>query len=293
MATFVSRLRGADSFEASDEELALGGRYRLREVTTTCPDGHALRLLVAEPASIDWPRPALYYVHTGGMVSGTPKTGLLDVLTMADEVGGVVVSVDYRLAPENPDPTPVEDTYAGLCATFELAAPLGIDPERVVMVGASAGGGLAAGAALLARDRGGPVAAALMLLNPMLDDRSDTFSAEQMVDVDPWDRDANVWAWRALLGDRAAGAEVSEASAPGRATDLAGLPQVLVCVGSVETFRDESVRFAQRIWEAGGAAELRVWPGGFHGYEFVAPHSRLAQETWAARRSWLRRVLAE
>jgi acetyl esterase/lipase len=132
-----------------------------------------------------------------------------------------------------------------------------------------------------------------MLLNPMLDDRNDSFSSHQMAHVDQWDRHANEAGWALLLGERRGGLDVSHYSAPGRATDLSGLPPAFLDVGSVETLRDETVAFANGIWQAGGAAELHVWPGGFHGYEFVAPHSRLAQVTWDTRSRWLRRMVAE
>jgi acetyl esterase/lipase len=203
-----------------------------------------------------------------------------------------VVSVEYRLAPEHPHPAPVEDCYAGLVWTAEHAGELGIDPERIVVVGASAGGGLAAAAVLMARDRGGPALAGQMLFCPMLDDRNDTVSVRQMVGLGVWDRTANETGWTALLGDARGGPDVSPHAAPARATDLSGLPPTFIDVGTAESFRDEDIAYASSIWRAGGVAELHVWPGGFHGYYQLAPHTQLSRETMAARLAWLRRLLA-
>ena len=186
----------------------------------------------------------------------------------------------------------MEDCYAGLVWTAEHAAELGIDPDRIVVGGASAGGGLSAAVALMARDRGGPALLGQLLIYPMLDDRNDTPSAIQMAGVGVWDRTANDTGWTALLGDARGGPDVSPYAAPARATDLSGLPPAFIDVGSAETFRDEDVAYASRIWAAGGQAELHVWPGGFHGYTLMAPQAQISHETLAAQASWLRRLLA-
>ena len=144
--------------------------------------------------------------------------------TWVERFDAVCVTVDYRLAPEHPDPGPVEDRYATLVWTVQHAAELGIDPERLVVTGPSAGGGLAAGVALLARDRGGPALLGQMLVSPMLDDRNETVSAHQIDGVGVWDRGSNDMGWNALLGDRRGTDAVSVYAAPARATDLAGLP---------------------------------------------------------------------
>ncbi|MER6925394.1 alpha/beta hydrolase fold domain-containing protein, partial [Streptomyces spiralis] len=131
-----------------------------------------------------------------------------------------------------------------------------------------------------------------MLMSPMLDDRNDTPSARQMAGAGLWDRTANETAWTALLGDRRGGPDVSPYAAPARAQDLSGLPPAFLDVGSAETFRDEVVSYASRIWRAGGVAELHVWPGGFHGFDGIAPRAALSQTAQAARMDWLRRLLA-
>jgi acetyl esterase/lipase len=177
--------------------------------------------------------------------------------------------------------------------TAEHAAELGIAPGRIVVAGASAGGGLAAALALLARDRGGPALAGQVLMCPMLDDRNDTPSSRQMAGLGVWDRSSNKTGWTALLGEGRGGPDVSPYAAPARADDLSGLPPAFIDVGSAETFRDEDVTYATRLWQAGGRAELHVWPGGFHGFDLLAPQAAISQEARAARLRWLRRLLGD
>ncbi|MDX3574884.1 alpha/beta hydrolase, partial [Streptomyces sp. ID05-47C] len=239
------------------------------------------------------PRPVVYHVHGGGMVLGTNRVGVDQILDWARELDMVVVSVEYRLAPEHPYPAPVDDVYAGLLWTAEHAKELGADPERIVIAGASAGGGLTAALALLLRDRGGPRPLGQVLLCPMLDDRNDTPSSHQMAGLGVWDRTANETGWTALLGEVRGGPDVSPYAAPARAEDLSGLPPAFLDVGSAETFRDEVVAYASRIWQAGGVAELHVWPGGFHGFDGFAPQAAVSRAARTAQLEWLRRLLAE
>ncbi|GAA3241546.1 alpha/beta hydrolase [Actinocorallia longicatena] len=275
-------------------ELQLEGAYTLEERFAPGPEGDPeVPVLVCRPSGAAGPVPGIYFVHGGGMVLGDNRTGLLETLALAGELKAAVVSVDYRLAPEHPHPAPVEDCYAGLLWTAENAAELGVDPGRLVIAGTSAGGGLAAAVALLARDRGGPALAGQLLACPMLDDRNDTPSALQMAGLGVWDRTANDTGWTALLGEARGTDAVSPYAAPARATDLSGLPPAFIDVGSAETFRDEDVAYASRIWQAGGAAELHVWPGGFHGFDMMAPHAALSREARQARAAWLRRVLGD
>ena len=230
-------------------------------------------LLICLPAHAAPPTAAIYYTHGGGMIMGDNRTGIPRALDWAEELQLAVVSVEYRLAPETPHPGPVEDCYAGLSWTAEHAAELGIDPDRIVIAGGSAGGGLAAAVALIARDRGGPALAGQLLICPMLDDRNDTPSARQMAGLGVWDQTANQTGWTALLGAARGGPAVSPYAAPARADDLSGLPPAFIDVGSAETFRDEDVTYASRIWLAGGVAELHVWPGGFHGFAGMVPQA--------------------
>ena len=197
-----------------------------------------------------------------------------------DRHGFAAVSVDYRLAPEHPDPVPIEDCYAGLSWISSHADTLQIDPGRIAVGGASAGGGLAAGLALLARDRSGPDIAFQLLLEPMLDDRSTTLSSTQYDGTTLWDRNDNHWGWSALLGKRMGTDRVSYDAAPARAAELQGLPAAFIDVGEIETFRDECIDYAARLSAAGIPTEFHLYPGAFHGFDLIAP------ESWAGRRAW-------
>lgn len=235
--------------------------------------------------------PGIFHTHGGGMIIGDRFTGAEEYLNWVMELDAVVVSIEYRLAPENPDPAPVDDCYAGLVWTAAHAQELGIDPTRLVVGGASAGGGLAAGVTLKARDLGGPALAGQLLIYPMIDDRNETASSHQVDGFGVWDRGSNDTGWDALLGDRRKTDAVSIYAAPARATDLTNLPPAFIDVASAEVFRDEDVAYATRIWEQGGIAELHVWPGGFHGFDAMAPQAGLSLRARAARLDWLRRVL--
>lgn len=238
------------------------------------------------------PAPGFLFFHGGGMVMANRFSNLASMLPAMLTHDGVLVTVEYRLAPEHPDPIPVEDCYAALLWTAEHAAEIGIDPERLIVTGPSAGAGLAAGVALLARDRGGPALLGQLLICPMLDDRFGTVSSQQFVGVGVWDRTSNTYGWTALLGDRRGTDDVSIYAAPARATDLSNLPPAFIEVGSAEVFRDEDVAFATRIWADGGIAELHVWPGGTHGFSVLAPESRIARGAVVTRADWIAALLA-
>jgi acetyl esterase/lipase len=278
---------------ATDEQLSRDGRFVVEDRVVPGPSGGPeVTLLVCRPAEARGPRPLIYYTHGGGMVLGTYRD-VAGALDWAEALDAIVVSVEYRLAPEHPHPAPVEDVYAGYVWTVEHAEKLGADPERIVIAGASAGGGLTAALALLARDRKAHQALGQLLMIPMLDDRNDTPSAHQMVGIGVWDRAANELGWGSLLGEARGTEGVSEYAAPARAADLSGLPPAFIDVGSAETFRDEAVAYASRIWQAGGVAELHVWPGGFHGFAGLAPQAAVSHAARAAHLSWLRRLLGE
>jgi acetyl esterase/lipase len=213
------------------------------------------------------------------------------VLPLIDLLDVVVVSIDYRLAPEHPDPAPVNDCYAGLVWTASHADDLGFDPSRMAVAGVSAGGGLAAGSVLLARDKGGPRLAAQVLMCPMIDDRNRTVSSRQIEGIGVWDRTSNATGWSALLGDRRGTNSVSVYAAPARSTDLSRLPPAYIDCGSTEVFRDEAVAYASAIWAAGGVADLHVWAGGFHSFDTLAPGASLSAAARNARVQFLRRTL--
>lgn len=275
-------------------DLRADGRFEVDELRVPGAAGDPdVTLVSARPAGTEGPLPLLYYMHGGGMIMGNAWSVLPQLLrAWALPLGLAVISVEYRLAPGARYPGPLEDCYAGLVWAAGHAAELGIDADRIVIGGKSAGGGLAAALALLTRDRGGPAPIGQLLLCPMLDDRDGTFSGHQMAGVDTWDRTSNATAWQALLGDRHGAADLPAYAAPARATDLSGLPPAYVEVGSAETFRDEDVAYANAIWQAGGQAELHVWPGAFHGFDTLAPRAALSRDAREARIRWLRRTLA-
>ncbi|MEV7061659.1 alpha/beta hydrolase [Streptomyces collinus] len=277
----------------ADLDLTMGGTFEVEDRQVPGPQGEPdISLLICRPAAEPaGPRPVIYHVHGGGMVIGTNRVGVDVPLAWAQALDAVVVSVEYRLAPEHPHPAPVEDVYAGLLWTADHAAEIGADPERIVIAGASAGGGLCAALALLTRDRKGPQPIGQVLMCPMLDDRNNTPSTYQMAGLGVWDRTANETGWTALLGSRRGGPDVPAYAAPARAEDLTGLPPAFLDVGSAETFRDEVVAYASRIWQAGGVAELHVWPGGFHGFDGFAPQAAVSQAARGAQMAWLRRLL--
>jgi acetyl esterase/lipase len=204
----------------------------------------------------------------------------------------ICITVEYRLAPENPHPVPLEDCYAALTWTSNNAMSLGINPARLVIAGMSAGGGLAAGVALLSRDRGGPKLCAQMLISPMLDDRNITVSSLQYTDDSPWTRASNIFAWNCLLNGCQGATAVSMYAAPGRARDLSRLPPTYIECGSADGFRDEDMAYASRLLEYGVQTELHIWPGGWHGFQIYGPGSKLTKIATEARCSWLRRQLS-
>lgn len=278
----IPMLRANPANPITSEMLEDAG-IRARDVTIPGYRGDPIEVTVLEAKDRVGTGPGIVHTHGGGMIFGDRWTGLGAFFDAITRHNAVVVTVEYRLAPEFPDPYPVEDSYAGLVWTAEHAADLGIDSARMIVAGGSAGGGLAAGMALMARDRGGPVLRGQMLFYPMLDDRDESISTFQIQGVGVWDRGSNITGWSALLGERRGGADVSVYAAPSRATDLSGLPPAFIDCGSAEVFRDEDIAYASAIWACGGQAELHVWPGGFHAFEGLAPEARLSKEMVAVR----------
>lgn len=230
-------------------------------------------------------------IHGGGMIVGHRSWETARVVDIAAEHGVVAVNVEYRLAPEDPYPAGVEDCYAAFVWTHAHATELGIDPARIVVGGGSAGGGLTAAVALLARDRRGPVMAGQLLLCPMIDNTNTTVASRQYDGIGTWQRDMNLLAWSCVLGEELAfSIEAPAYAAPSRATDVSGLPPAYIEVGEAEMFRDEDTEYALRIWATGGQAELHVWGGGAHGFDMYMPDAEITRAALAARASWLRRI---
>ena len=240
-------------------KLTARARRRDAEVVAVNADVsvHVFRPATARPAT-----PALLWIHGGGMVLGDAGQDRAFCRRVADELGIVVVSVEYRLAPEHPFPTPLEDCYTAL---QWLAGQPDIDPARIAIGGQSAGGGLAAALTLLVQERG-EIRPVLQLMSyPMLDDRTTT-----RTDIDPrrlriWSPASNRFGWSAYLG--APGGEVSPLAAPSRYEDLSGLPPAWIGVGTNDLFRDEDVAYARRLQEAGVDCALHVVPGAYHNFD--------------------------
>jgi acetyl esterase/lipase len=218
---------------------------------------------------------ALLWMHGGGFTRGSPETDEVFCRRVCVEADCTVVSVDYRLAPEDPFPAAIEDCYAALVWIAGGFAGPYTDVARIALGGASAGGGLAAGLALLARDRGGPDACFQFLKYPCLDDRLETASSREITDLRLWNRQRLVRAWRDYLGpDRH---QVSAYAAPGRAEDFSRLPAAYIYAAEVDPLRDEDVDYARRLLEAGVSVELHLVRGTFHGSDGVAPEAPVSR----------------
>ena len=251
----------------------------------------AVRIRIYRPADQRNNLPALYWIHGGGYVMGDIEQDDRLMSQLVKRIGCVTVSVDYRLAPEHPFPAPVEDCYAGLKWLFAHAGELGVDPSRIAIGGASGGGGLAAGLALLTRDRGELQVAFQLLIYPMIDDRNVTAASYAITDPRMWNRESNRLGWKAYLGRDGGGAEVSPYAAAARATDLRNLPPAYIPVGALDLFVDENIEYAQRLIQAGVPTELHVYPGAFHGFDLFAPSAKVSKQFKADRDSALKRAL--
>jgi acetyl esterase/lipase len=221
-------------------------------------------------------RPAVCFIHGGGYIFGSALVEDARLNRWVEQSGCVVVSVEYRLSPETAYPDPLEDCYAALTWMAANAAELGIDAGRIALVGQSAGGGLAAGLALLARDRGEVTPSYQLLIYPMIDDRNLTASTH-IKGAKVWSREANLLGWTAYLGREPGGDDVPIYAAAARATDLAGLPPTFVAVGSADVFRDENIDYAMRLLAAGVPTELHVYSGACHGFEGIVPNAAVSQ----------------
>src|SRR5215471_14697199 len=251
----------------------------------------AVRVRVYRPDNHPNKLPALYWIHGGGYVMGDIEQDDRVMQQMVNRIGCIVVSVDYRLAPEHPFPAPVEDCYAGLKWLFAHADELRVTPSRIAIGGPSGGGGLTAGLALLARDRKEVNVAYQLLIYPMIDDRNATPASYAITDLRVWNRESNRLGWKAYLGRDGGGAEVSPYAAAARATDLTNLPPAYIPVGALDLFVDENIEYAQRLVQAGVPTELHVYPGAFHGFDLFAPSAAVSKQFKADRDHALRRAL--
>jgi acetyl esterase/lipase len=240
---------------------------------------------VHRPRGVEGDLPCLYWMHGGGLVLGSNVGDDARFDRWCQMFGIVGVSVEYRLAPDTPYPGPLDDCYAGLAWVHEHAAELGVHRGSIGIGGASAGGGLAAGLALLARDRGALRVAYQLLIYPMIDDRQITPSSGWNDPI--WPPSANTYGWTSYLGEAKGGPDVPPYAAAARATDLRGLPPTLISVGAIDGFSDEDIDYAVRLRHAGVPVELHVYPGAPHGFDGLAPTALVAQRANADMERWL------
>jgi acetyl esterase len=255
------------------------------------PGDPDIEVCVVTPRDLAGPTPALYWIHGGGFVLGDVDADMSAPAHVAAALGAVVVSVEYRLAPEHPFPAPVEDCYAGLTWLAASAGELRIDRARIAIGGVSAGGGLAAAVALMARDRSGPALCLQVLDIPELDDRLSTPSMRAYTDTPVWDYPSAVLSWQAYLGPER-NAEASPYAAPARATDLTGLPPAYVVTCEFDPLRDEGIDYAQRLMQAGVRTELHHYPGTFHGSCAAGPDAAISRRMTDDRTAALARAFA-
>lgn len=237
----------------------------------------AVSVRVYRPTSASAPTPALLWTHGGGYVMGSPEQDEPKNIALVRALGITVVAVRYRLAPEHPAPAPVEDAYAGLRWLHRQASSLGVDPTRIAIGGASAGGGLATTLGYVAFDRGEVPVAFQLLVYPMLDDRTATRTDHDTRHVRLWSPGSNAWAWSAYLGHPPGETTASSYSAAARRQDLRGLPPTWIGVGTIDLFHDEDIAFAERLRASGVPCELELVEGAFHGFDFLFPNTGVSR----------------
>lgn len=259
-------IEGIETLEISDRVVPAG---------VHTPD---VKVRVYVPLAFERPLPGVLFIHSGGFVLGSVDGEHARAVWLALSAGAVLVSVDYRLAPEHPFPAALDDCYEALCWIDANADQLGIARDRVAVAGSSSGGCLAAGVALLARDRGGPHLCFQLLNAPVLDDRFETPSMLEFTDTPVWDRRSAELSWRYYLGDRAG--ETPQYAAPARADDLSGLPPAYIATAQFDPLRDEGILYGLRLLQAGVAAEIHNFPGAYHGSELV--ETAEISQRWAA-----------
>lgn len=280
-ATLPAHLPAGDltveAVRALDDTLAVLAPESATVLGIERADGTELELRLHDVGSAS----AILWIHGGGMYLGSARADDLLCQRLSHELGVSVAAVDYRLAPEHGHPEPLEDCYLALRWLAERY-------ERVVVAGGSAGGGLAIGLALLARDRSGPVIAGVQAWYPMLDDRA-TASSRELENTLVWNGRLSALGWSSYLGGRPA----DQYAAPARAADLGGLPPTFLDVGDLDLFVDEVTDFAARLADAGVSVEFHPYRGGVHAFEIVNPDAALSRTATERRLSWLSTILDE
>lgn len=248
-----------------------------REEVTVPGADHDVRCLLYRPLNASAGCPGYLHIHGGGYIMGSVEGSDISNIQLASKLGIVILSVDYRLAPEHPIPAPLDDCHAGLAWLHGNAESLGVDRARIGIGGESAGGGLAAALAIRARDEGEYAICHQHLTYPMLDNRTGTDAqpGDPLVGEFVWTRSRNRFGWESYLGDAAPVAP----QVPARVEDFSGLPDTWMFTAALDLFRDENIAYAQNLLEAGVSVELLLYPDACHGFQLLPGTSLTARFT--------------
>ena len=275
------RRESSVAYDMFEQMLPTTPDIEIKDFSITSYDGVEILVRWYKPANSE-SKAAILYTHGGGKFLCTAEMYDPICKYYAAHANVAVLSVDFRLPPEDPYPALAEDCYAGLVWLADHADELGVDLNRIGVMGDSGGGGIAAGVALMARDRGGPQLAKQFLICPMLDDRN-TIEDPAMMRFSTWNYDDNYTGWQCYVGDAIGTDDVSPYAAPSRADDLSGLPPAFIDVGELDIFRDESIDYAARLVKAGTSVEFHLYPGAPHGFEIIGFNTKIAANAWRAR----------
>lgn len=268
---------------SSKSELRIENKY------FTNSDGLKTQLRVFTPLSGNAPKPLLYWIHGGGTMSGLPEQEDAMLYQLALELDCIITSVNYRLAPENPFPKPLNDCYEGLVHVVKNASDFGVNSAKVIVGGGSAGGLLTTSVAIRARNESGPKILLQILEYPMLDSRCQSESHKEITSLGIWDSAVNQYAFQCYLRDLPE--EDYKKAIPAMMEDLSNLPNAFVAVGTMDCLRDESIEYAQRLAAAGAKVELHIYPGMVHAFDGIAPDAKASKDFWKVRTAAIQRAL--
>lgn len=264
---------------------------RLDDFVESRYDSHRIPIRIYRPLAGLQSEGVILSIHGGGMVMGSITDDDGNAARLCTELKTTVIALDYRLAPENPFPIPVEDCFSVAAWILDNGREIGVDLSRSLIYGGSAGGGLAIATAMALRDRVGRNFSAIVAPYPMLDHRNSLPSTHRILDLGAWDRSANIDSWRWYLGENGGKSEVHPYAAPLHAKELQGLPDIFIDVGDADLFLDEDIEMVTRLIEAGNSVEFHCYPGAFHASELFAPEAELSKSIWRTRFYYMRKRL--